>query len=140
MAEKSTKKVAKPANAPETPKPVEAVKVTKAPKITTVDKFHFLKAVSPEDKLAPQARTIVNVLSEHKDGLSRADLVTALTGKLNTRQPEGRILTYYQKLLTERGHLKIEETEVVAPAEDTTETAAAGTETAAAGTESAAAE
>lgn len=126
MANKSTAKATKPASAPEGTKPAVATKAP-APKVTKVDRFFFVKGVAEGEKLAPQARVIVNVLSEHKDGVSRAELVTALTGKLNTRQPEGRILTYYQKTLVERGYVRIEETEVAAPAaEVATEAAAAG--------------
>jgi hypothetical protein len=121
MAEKSTKKAQKPADAAA---PVPAVKVAKTVKPKTVDVFKFLKPVGEGDKLAPQARTIVTVLQtnangkapEEQAGLKRDDLVTALVGKLNTRQPESRILTYYQKALAEGGYIRIETTELPAEA------------------------
>ncbi|CAB4182373.1 hypothetical protein UFOVP1090_5 [uncultured Caudovirales phage] len=113
MAEKSTKKAQKPADV--APAAVATQKAVKAAKPKTVDIFKFLKPVAEGDKLAPQARVIVNVLSEHAaNGLNRDDLVTALVGKLNTRQPESRILTYYQKTLAEGGYIQIEQTEVAA--------------------------
>ena len=121
MAEKSTKKAQKPADAA----PAAVVtKIAKVAKPKTVDIFKFVKPVAEGDKLAPQARVIVNVLSEHKEnGLKRDDLVTALVGKLNTRQPESRILTYYQKALAVGGYIQIETTELpteAAPAEAAT--------------------
>jgi len=61
-------------------------------------------------KLAPQARGIVNILKEAgKGGLTRAQLVEAMKGVITTRQPEGRILSYYQKLLVESGAVTIED-------------------------------
>jgi hypothetical protein len=127
MANKTTAKAIKPASAPEAaktaaPKAAASPKPA-APKITKVDRFFFLKGVGEGEKLAPQARVIINMMSQHPDGLSRAELVTAVTGKLNTRQPEGRILTYYQKSLVERGYIRIEQTEVTAPVADKPESA-----------------
>jgi hypothetical protein len=56
----------------------------------------------PTCKLAPQAAGIVNILKEAgKEGLNRADLTAAMDGVIETRQPQGRILSYYQKLLVE---------------------------------------
>lgn len=78
----------------------------------TIDTFRFLKPVGEGAKLAPQARVIVNVLSEFKDGVTREDLNKALEGKLQTRQPIGRIVTYYQKLLVESGYISIDAVEV----------------------------
>jgi hypothetical protein len=83
-----------------------------APK--TIDTFKFVKPVAEGEKLAPQARVIINVLSEHKAGLTREDLSKALDGKLQTRQPIGRIVTYYQKTLVERGYISIDAVEVKA--------------------------
>jgi hypothetical protein len=78
----------------------------------TIDTFRFIKGVQEGAKLAPQARVIVNVLSEFKNGVTREDLNKALEGKLQTRQPIGRIVTYYQKLLVESGYISIDEVEV----------------------------
>lgn len=61
-----------------------------------------------EKKLAPQAQVIVNaVKAAGKRGLSRAELNEALTGVLVTRQPVGRIVTYYQKSLVDAGCIEI---------------------------------
>ncbi len=56
------------------------------------------KPVPPNGKIPPQAQCIINVIeAAGKEGLTRADLVKNLKGVLVTRQPEGRILSYYQK-------------------------------------------
>lgn len=140
MAEKTTKKAPVAAVKSATavaPKPATAP-AAKPAKIAKIDMFYFVNGVKEGEKLAPQARTIVNTLELHKAGLSRADLVTALTGKLNTRQPESRILTYYQKSLIERGYVRIEETETkveptTPPAAEASVATEAGAEPAVAG-------
>lgn len=122
MAEKKTTKApaAAAAAASTTPPAANTAGTAAAPaKVAapkTIDTFKFVKAVDATAKLAPQARVIVNVLSEHKDGLTREDLCKALDGKLVTRQPIGRIVTYYQKLLTEQGYVTIDSVQVAAAA------------------------
>jgi hypothetical protein len=121
MAEKTTKKApaAQAAAASATAPAANATGTTTAapakpaaPK--TIDTFKFVKPVAEGEKLAPQARVIVNVLADHKNGLTREDLSKALEGKLQTRQPIGRIVTYYQKTLVERGYITIDAVEVAA--------------------------
>jgi len=66
----------------------------------------------PNTKLAPQAKGILNILTEAgAEGLSRKDLVTAMEGVVESRQPLGRILSYYQKTLVESGAVEIVEAE-----------------------------
>ena len=49
-------------------------------------------------KVAPQLQCIANTIeAAGLDGITRADLVKALTGVIVTRQPVGRIVSYYQK-------------------------------------------
>lgn len=54
-----------------------------------------------EVKLAPQATAIVETLAN--GSMKRTALIAKLeeTGVLKTRQPVGRIIAYYKKLLTE---------------------------------------
>jgi hypothetical protein len=64
-------------------------------------------------KLAPQALVIMNTIEAAGDGgISRKDLVAALgdgsTGPLKTRQPAGRIVSYYQKALIASGAVVLE--------------------------------
>lgn len=60
-------------------------------------------------KLPPQAQGIANILeAAGEKGLSRADLVTKMKGVIQTKQPEGRILSYYQKMLQDRGMVKMQ--------------------------------
>jgi hypothetical protein len=66
------------------------------------------KAVAPNGKIPPQAQVILNTLeAAGKDGISRQDLVKSLTGVLVTRQPVGRIVSYYQKLIQSVGAAKV---------------------------------
>lgn len=64
--------------------------------------------VAAGTKIAPQAQVIVNTIkAAGKKGVSRSTLVDNLKGVLVTRQPEGRILSYYQKELVEAGLITI---------------------------------
>lgn len=75
-----------------------------------LDKFVYVGNVKEGAKrLPPQAETIVNaVKASGKPGIARQDLVAALKGILQTRQPEGRIVSYYQKLMVARGDIRID--------------------------------
>lgn len=74
------------------------------------------KFADPATKLAPQAMVIVNCVRSYGDkGVTRKALNEALVpAGLVTRQPAGRIVTYYQKTLEASGALTI--TRVAAPA------------------------
>lgn len=70
------------------------------------DVFVFVK--TPEKPIAPQANVIVETIKAAGDeGLKRDALVANLKGVLKTRQPEERILTYYQASLIDAGIIKI---------------------------------
>lgn len=61
-------------------------------------------------KLAPQAQHIANVLEAAGEGttLTRKELVDKLiTTGLKTKQPPGRILSYYQKELVAKGVIEL---------------------------------
>jgi hypothetical protein len=61
-------------------------------------------------KLPPQAQGICNILEAAGDkGLTREELVAKMKGVIQTRQPEGRILSYYQKAIVARGMVKLVE-------------------------------
>jgi hypothetical protein len=104
MAKKETTKAPTAVEPPTSAAPAAAPKPAQKPDI-----FTFVKQVGKDEKLAPQARVIVNVLESAGKPLDREAFVDSLKGKVQTRQPEGRILTYYQKLLVERGYLTITE-------------------------------
>jgi hypothetical protein len=58
--------------------------------------------LDPAKRLAPQAQVIVNgIEAAGSGGITREHLEKALTGVLVTRQPVGRIISYYQKLITD---------------------------------------
>jgi hypothetical protein len=101
---KETKPAATAAGAagtPATPTPTGAGPADKAARAAKAEKDVFVFVKDPEKKVAPQAQNIINLVkAAGKAGLSRADLVKQMKGVVQTRQPEGRILTYYQKLLT----------------------------------------
>lgn len=72
-------------------------------------------------KIPPQAKVILDGIEQGgKKGVTRGELEKSITGVLVTRQPVGRIVSYYQKLLTaDTGLAKIEmaaPTPVAAPA------------------------
>lgn len=118
MAQKSTTKSAPAAAAAASATPPAAsapgtAAAAPAPKpVKKPDVFTFVKQVDKDGKLAPQARVIVNTMETLKTA-NRDELVKALDGKLQTRQPIGRIVTYYQKTLVEAGYITITEGEVV---------------------------
>lgn len=65
------------------------------------------RPLAAEDKLATQARIIVEVV--HEVGTkSREELLEVLKDRVKTRQPIERILGYYQKTLETKGFIKIE--------------------------------
>jgi hypothetical protein len=69
----------------------------------------------PETKMAPQALQIAKIVeASGTTGISRKELVAQMDGVVITRQPQGRILSYYQKALTEAGFFTIT-AEVVEP-------------------------
>jgi hypothetical protein len=91
-----------PEDAPETPKAVRESKDVFA------RAFANGTPVAPSKKLPPQAQVIVNTLeAAGPDGLQRSELVENLKPVLVTRQPVGRILSYYQKILVETGAVVI---------------------------------
>jgi hypothetical protein len=112
MAEKTTKAPATSAGnkAPNTSKQ-DAMKVARDARDSAAknDRFvHVGKVAEGTKTLAPQAQTIVNAIqAAGKGGITRSDLVKSLDGVLTTRQPVGRIVSYYQKLITETGHVEI---------------------------------
>jgi hypothetical protein len=67
------------------------------------------KPATTDKKVAPQAQVIVNAVeTAGKGGITREDLVKALDGNLTTRQPIGRIVSYYQKPLIEAGLITVD--------------------------------
>lgn len=80
----------------------------KTEKPKTSQRFTFVRGLKEGEKLAPQAQVIVNTIQELK-AASREDVVARLSdGRLKTRQPPERILTYYQKALETAGFIKME--------------------------------
>jgi hypothetical protein len=127
MAEKQTK--AAPAKEVKGIKPTaEQADKARAARDEAAGKDRFIFVGDPTKKVAPQAQVIINVIkaadmdgdklrdAAKRKGLSRAELVENLKGVLVTKQPEGRILSYYQKLLVEVGSVKLEKLNVPTPA------------------------
>lgn len=65
------------------------------------------RALAAEDKLATQARVIVEVVHE-VGSKTREELLDVLKDRVKTRQPIERILGYYQKTLETKGFIKVE--------------------------------
>jgi hypothetical protein len=62
--------------------------------------------IAAEDKLAPQAKTIYEVVVAAGGDFTRAELIDAITGKLNSKQAPGNVLNFYMKKLLDSGLLK----------------------------------
>jgi hypothetical protein len=113
---KPTKAAPKTNPAPATAAPVDkAAQMAKAREAREAtakgDKFiHLGEVKEGTKKLPPQAQVIVNTIAAAgKDGLTREALCKNLEGGvLTTRQPVGRIVSYYQKLIVETGHVKMQ--------------------------------
>jgi len=71
------------------------------------------KELGEKDKLPPQAKVIVGLIRDMSP-VKRDDLVKAMKGKIKTRQPEERILSYYQSRLVNEGYIKIQREEAKA--------------------------
>ena len=69
------------------------------------------RPLAGEDKLATQARVIVETVHE-LGAKTRDELVNALKDRVKTRQPVERILGYYQKTLETKGFIKVEKVPV----------------------------
>lgn len=94
----------------------DAPKKVGRPKGFSTKDGDIFKAVDPQptERVAPQALAIANlVVAAGKNGTTRKQLIEDMEGVVQTRQPQGRILSYYQKLLTEKGFVTITD----APAE-----------------------
>jgi hypothetical protein len=66
--------------------------------------FTSLKASS--DKLVPQAKAIVDILGE-AGTLSKKELVSRLKEATPSKQPAGRILSFYKAMLVAEGYIKV---------------------------------
>lgn len=66
------------------------------------------KGVPPTGKVAPQMTVVLNTIeAAGPEGIKREALSAALKGVLVTRQPEGRIVTYYQKAMVAAGAITL---------------------------------
>jgi len=64
----------------------------------------------PDVKMAPQALQIAKIVeASGNKGITRGELVKQMDGIVTTRQPQGRILSYYQKALVEAKFFTITE-------------------------------
>lgn len=102
-----------PAGAPATP---GAPSATKAAAEERAKNDRFVRVMTTKDgkqvgvdanngkKLAPQAQQIVNIIeAAGAKGLTRDEIIAKMKGVVKTRQPESRILSYYQKTIQENG-------------------------------------
>jgi len=121
MAKKETKAAATtPANptsetaAPKGPTAQELAKKAREEKKARQEKDRFIRVIAPDGKpaapskkIAPQALAICNIIEAAGEaGLSRTELVEKMKGVVQTRQPESRILSYYQQEIQDVGCVK----------------------------------
>lgn len=81
----------------------------RAAKATALDSTVFKHTgAEPKEKLAPQAMEIIAIVKEAgEEGVTRKDLVARMEGRVKTRQPQERILTYYVKALVASGSVTV---------------------------------
>ena len=86
-----------------------AGKPGRPPGFSTKDGDRFTANIpQPDTKVAPQAATIAKIVeTAGNKGITRKELTEKMEGVVITRQPQGRILSYYQKALTEAGFFTI---------------------------------
>lgn len=86
-------------------KPAKAAKVARG----NTDKFIFQKDLAEGQKFAPQALLIVKHIKAHNT-ITREQLCEELSKdpEFKTKQPVGRIVSYYQKDLVNAGLFTIE--------------------------------
>lgn len=63
------------------------------------------RAKPADDKLAPQAKQIVELVPEA--GIDRKQLLGQLGHRLKTKQPPGRVFSFYKQFLVKRGYIKL---------------------------------
>ena len=69
-----------------------------------------LKKMPKEDeKIAAQAKAILDVLKQHKGSMLSDKLVEALAAKLDTVQSPKRIFVFYRPTLVENGYITVKE-------------------------------
>lgn len=112
MAKKATAPVeSAPANPPTTADNGEATKGKpgRKPGFSTKSGDLFkANEPQPEEKVAPQAKAIANIVAAAgTKGITREKLVKEMEGVVQTRQPQARILSYYQKTLVEKGFFTV---------------------------------
>ncbi len=103
MAMKKTKEAPATAEAPAAAAGGANLAAARAARETVAanDRFVYAQDVL---KGAPQAKKIIEILkAAGKKGMTRAELVKAMEGQVVTRQPQSRILGYYQKDLVAQG-------------------------------------
>jgi hypothetical protein len=87
--------------------------VTDAPEqattTTTKGSVQFTALKPADDTLVPQAAQIVAILQESGGTLSKQDLLERLKDRLpSSRQPMGRILSFYKGTLTQKGFIQVQ--------------------------------
>ena len=66
--------------------------------------YTVCRELTPEDKLQPQAKQMVDIIiAAGPDGIDRETLVAELTKVVKTRQPVERIVAFYQQKLGAKG-------------------------------------
>ena len=99
---------AAPATTAKSPEALKAARDARE-RAASQDVFTYVgKVAEGTKKLAPQAQVIVNAIqAAGKGGITREKLVAGLKGVLVTRQPESRILSYYQSTIVDLGHVSL---------------------------------
>jgi len=112
MPKKETKEAAPKKSAEELKKEKadKAAAMKKAKEEKAAKQIFNFKGMPAEGdkKLCKQEQGIMDLIkTAGKKGITRPDLLTAMEEVITTVQPIGRILSYYQKGLVERGYVEV---------------------------------
>lgn len=118
MAEKQTKNAGKQTSEDKKEQMAKARAARESQ--ANLDVFTANNPQPADKKLPPQAQGIVNILIANGP-TKRAELTKAMEGIIVTRQPMGRILTYYQKRLEQDGFVTITKAAAAAKKETASE-------------------
>lgn len=85
-------------------------KSARRPAIQAFDTLAIARPLTDEDKLAPQARGLVDAIAAYDEGVTRSTLLSVLPTHLKTKQTAARIFGWYIHGLIDAGIVVVTKT------------------------------
>ena len=101
---KKTAKLAKQVAKKTTAKTAPDTVIFRTPQV-----INLKKMPKEDEKIAAQAKVVLDVLKQHKGSMLSDKLVEALAAKLDTVQSPKRIFVFYRPTLVENGYITVKE-------------------------------